>query len=162
MTAKENLLFDVVLRPHRSLSKPGFLILMAVVAVVSFTAGMVFLLQGAWPVMGFFGLEVALVYIAFRMNYRAGRLFETVQLRSDELLVRRVDPAGRAASWTFQPNWLRVSMDNPPEHESQLVLTTHGRSLTIGAFLTPEERLEVALALRTALSQWRAAEPASP
>ena len=158
MATKEDLLFDAVLRPHRSLSKPGFLIVMGVLTVVSFCAGMVFLLQGAWPVMGFFGLEVGLVYIAFRLNYRSGRLFETLQLGPAELLVRRVDPAGRAASWTFQPNWLRVQMDNPPEHESQLVLTSHGRSLTIGAFLTPEERLEVALALRTALSQWRAAE----
>ena len=155
MTAKEDLLFDAVLRPHRSLSKPGFLIVMGVLAVVSFSAGMVFLLQGAWPVMGFFGLEVALVYIAFRMNYRDGRLFETVQLGPEELLIRRVDPKGRAASWSFQPNWLRITMDNPPEHESQLVLTSHGRSLTIGAFLTPEELLEVALALRSALSQWK-------
>lgn len=155
MTAKEDLLFDAVLRPHRSLSKPGFLIVMGVLAVVSFSAGMVFLLQGAWPVMGFFGLEVALVYIAFRMNYRDGRLFETVQLSPEELLIRRVDPKGRAASWSFHPNWLRVVMDNPPEHESQLVLTSHGRSLTIGAFLTPDERLEVALALRAALSQWK-------
>ncbi len=155
MTAKEDLSFDAVLRPHRSLPKSGFLILMGVLAVVSFFAGMMFLLQGAWPVMGFFGLEVALVYVAFRMNYRDGRLFEIVQLGPEELLVRRVDPNGRAASWTFQPNWLRVQMDNPPEHESQLVLTSHGRSLTIGAFLTPEERLEVALALRTALSRWK-------
>jgi uncharacterized membrane protein len=78
-----------------------------------------------------------------------------VQLDAKELLVRRVDPAGRAASWTFQPNWLRVSIDNPPEHESQLVLTSHGRSLTIGSFLTPEERLEVAQGLRAALARWR-------
>jgi len=151
----DDLLFDAVLRPHRSLSKAGFLILMGVITVISFIAGIVFLLQGAWPVFGFFGLEVALIYVAFRMNYRSGRAFETVQLGPRELLVRRIDPRGRVASWTFQPNWLRVSIDNPPEYESQLVLTSHGRSLTIGAFLTPEERLEVGQALRAALARWR-------
>lgn len=158
MTEPDTLLFDAVLRPHRSLSKLGFVIFMTVLATFSFAAGIVFLLQGAWPVFGFLGLEVVLVYVAFKMNYRDGRVVETVQLRHEELLVRRIDPKGRVASWTFQPNWLRVQMDNPPEHESQLTLTTHGRSLIIGAFLTPEERLEVAQELRAALVKWRRPE----
>lgn len=157
--ADGDLLFDAVLRPHRSLSAFGFLILMSVICTISFVAGIVFWLQGAWPVMGFFGLEVVLVYLAFKFNYRAGRLVETVQLRRDELLVRRIDPKGRVLSWTFAPNWLRIAMDDPPEHESQLVLTSHGRSIVIGAFLTPEERLEVAKALRSALARWK--EPAA-
>src|SRR5262245_4816074 len=93
----DDLLFDAVLRPHRSLSKLGFLIFMPVVATFSFVAGIVFLLQGAWPVFGFLGLEVVLVYVAFKMNYRDGRVVETVQLRHQELLVRRIDPKGRVA-----------------------------------------------------------------
>ncbi len=155
---RDDLLFDAVLRPHRSLSKVGFLILMAVVVVFSFAAGVVFLLRGAWPVFGFTGLEVVMVYVAFKMNYRDGKVVETLQLRDQELLVRRIDPKGRIASWTFQPNWLRVRMDDPPEHESQLTLTSHGRTLTIGAFLTPEERLEVAKELRAAIGKWRRIE----
>ncbi len=154
-----DLLFDAILRPHRSLSAFGFLLLMGVICTASFIAGMVFLLQGAWPVMGFFGLEVVLIYGAFKLNYRSGRVVESLQLGPDELLVRRIDPKGRVSSWTFQPNWLRVKMDDPPEHESQLVLASHGRNLVIGAFLTPEERLDVAKALRSALSRWKEPEP---
>lgn len=153
------LLFDAILRPHRSLSAFGFLLLMGVICTVSFVAGMVFLLQGAWPVMGFFGLEVVLIYGAFKLNYRSGRVLESLQLGREELLVRRIDPKGRVSSWTFQPNWLRVKMDDPPEHKSQLVLASHGRNLVIGAFLTPEERLDLAKALRSALSRWREPEP---
>ena len=159
MNPDGELLFDAILRPHRSLSAFGFLLLMGVLCTISFVAGMVFLLQGAWPVMGFFGLEIALIYGAFKLNYRSGRVVETVQLGREELLVRRIDPKGRVFSWTFQPNWLRVKMDYPPEHESQLALTSHGRRLIIGAFLTPEERLDVAKELRTALSRWREPEP---
>ncbi len=159
MNPDGELLFDAILRPHRSLSAFGFLLLMGVLCTISFVAGMVFLLQGAWPVMGFFGLEIALIYGAFKLNYRSGRVVETVQLGREELLVRRIDPKGRVFSWTFQPNWLRVKMDDPPEHESQLALTSHGRRLIIGAFLTPEERLDVAKELRTALSRWREPEP---
>ena len=69
---------EFVLHPHRSLSPRGFLILMSAIGLVSFVMGMVFLLIGAWPVMGFFGLDVALIYFAFKLNYRSGRLYETV------------------------------------------------------------------------------------
>ena len=67
----EPALFVARLTPHRSLSRAGFVLVMAVLGAISFAAGMVFLLIGAWPVFGFFGLDVLLVYCAFRANYRA-------------------------------------------------------------------------------------------
>ena len=153
--------FNAVLRPHRSLSPVGFLILMIFIGGVSFSAGLAFLAQGAWPVFGFFGLDVLLIYLAFKLNYRDGRIFETIQLGAKELLVRRVFPSGRVRVWTFEPAWMRVLMDNPPEHHSQLVLTNREKRLTIGAFLSPGERLEVADALKAALALWRAPEQAA-
>ena len=148
--------FDAVLQPHRSLGRTGFLILMAALCAISFAAGMAFLRMGAWPVFGFFGLDVIAVYVAFQFSYRSGRLVETLQLGEKELVVTRVSPSGRSRQWRFPPNWLQVRLDNPPRHHSQLMLSTHGRHLVIGSFLTPEERLEVATALRDALAKWRA------
>ncbi|MDJ0895320.1 MAG: DUF2244 domain-containing protein [Alphaproteobacteria bacterium] len=154
--------FDAVLRPHRSLSKPGFLILMSAVAVGGFLVGVAFCLMGAWPVMAFCGLEVGLIYVLFRLNYREGENHERLVLTNQELHVARVSPQGRVSEWRLAPNWLRVSIDDPPGHDSALRLTTHGQSLVIGAFLTPEERLEVARALDTALDRWRAGAAATP
>ena len=148
-------LFDVVLRPHRSLSPLGFLILMLIISSICFTAGLFFLLLGAWPVMGFFGLDVLAIYIAFRLNYRTGRAIETLQLSDSELLITRINPSGTKHRWAFHPYWLQVHMDNPPEPSSKLTLSSHGQSLTIGSFLTPDERAEVATALRKALASWR-------
>ena len=128
---------------------------MAAVSAICFTAGLAFLSVGAWPVFGFFGLDVALLYLAFHLNYRAGRLRETVRLNDKELVVIRRFPNGQMREWRFVPYWVRVSMDTPLRHESKLVLSSHGRHITVGSFLTPEERLEVADALRTALARWR-------
>ena len=153
---KSTLLFDAVLQPHRSLDAAGFFALMLTITIVSFTAGIVFLLQGAWPVFGFFGFEFLLIYFAFRLNYRSGKLVETIQLGNSELVVTRIQPSGQCRRWAFQPNWLQVRIDNPPQHHSQLTISSHGRVLAIGAFLTPNERLEVAVALREALARWRA------
>ena len=154
--------FSAVLTPHRSLSPVGFWIVMGVVAGVGFIAGIAFFLIGAWPVVGFFGLDVALIYWAFRASYRSGRVYETLDLDDDTLTVRRFDPRGAETRWTFQSYWLRVDMDDPPRHDSALVLRSHGRFLKIGAFLTPGERLEVAEALRAALERQRNDSAAIP
>ncbi|MFQ5958081.1 MAG: DUF2244 domain-containing protein [Alphaproteobacteria bacterium] len=149
------LLFDAVLTPHRSLSPLGFYVVMALMAGACLILGVGFFLMGAWPVVGFFGLDVAALWLAFKLSYRSGRLRETLQLSSHTLTVRRILPSGRAREWRFQPYWLRVEIDQPAEHDSRLTLASHGRRLTIGAFLTVQERVEVAQALRGALGRLR-------
>lgn len=148
-------LFDAVLMPHRSLSRPGFLMLMAALCTASLILGTALFLAGAWPAVGFLGLDVALVYLAFRASYRSARLYETVRLTRDDLVVNRVRPSGARREWRFPPMWLRVEIDEPAEPDSRLMLSTHGRHLAIGSFLPPQERVEFAHALRAALRRWR-------
>jgi len=148
-------LFDALLMPHRSLPPFGFGLLMAAISAVSFVAGLTFYLIGAWPIVGFLGLDVLLVYVAFRVSFRRMRAFETLRLTERVLVFERVNPAGERRRWTFQPYWLRVEFDDPPQHGSQLRLRSHGRAVTIGAFLAPPERQDLAAALRTALHKLR-------
>ncbi|MDX1575791.1 MAG: DUF2244 domain-containing protein [Kiloniellales bacterium] len=156
MSARDDeVLFDVVLTPHRSLSPLGFLLLMGALVAVSFLAGLLFLLAGAWPVAGFLGLDVLLVYIAFRINYRRARMYETLHLTRQALTVRRVDPSGGERRWQFTPAWLQVLLDEPPARTSPLTLRSHGKSLAIGGFLTAEERRSLAAALTAALAEAR-------
>ena len=150
--------FDAVLHPHRSLSPYGFLILMIALSLVSFVTGIAFLIAGAWPVFGFFGLDVLLVYVAFRASYRSGMMYETLRLTSDNFTVRRIFPSGAVKSWSFQPYWLRVELDNPEGPDSELRISSHGRSVVIGSFLTSEEKLDLARTLNAALAQSRRPE----
>ena len=154
--AAQGLPFRAVLTPHRSLSPRGFLILMLAVSAVSFVAGLAFALMGAWPVFGFLGLDVLLIWLAFRASYRSGRLAETVKLTDDALEVRRIDAYGRGRAWRVPPTWLRVEVSNVGEHDCTVTLRSHGESLVLGAFLAPEERKDVADALRAALARQRA------
>src|SRR5262249_42135057 len=87
--------FRALLTPHRSWRPSGFLVLMAALSGISFVRGLAFYLAGAWPVMGFFGLDVALIYLAFRLNSRSGRLYETVELTPGLFSWTRVHPSGR-------------------------------------------------------------------
>lgn len=153
----EEVFFDALLTPHRSLRPQGFIVLMAAVCLISFVAGLFFFLVGAWPVVGFLGLDVVLIYFAFRINYRRARMHETLRLTRGDLTVRRVNHWGEEKSWRFQPTWLQVVIDDPPEHHSQLMLRSHGQSLAIGSFLSLEERVDLARALREALAESRGA-----
>jgi uncharacterized membrane protein len=149
--------FRAVLVPHRSLSPRGFLILMSFVGVVSFIAGMSFLAMGAWPVMGFFGLDALAVYIAFKLNYRSARRSETVEINASDLTVRRISPDGRQEQvFTLNPYWARVHLAERPDGANRLFLRSHGKLYPIGGFLTDDERRDLADALDRALAAVRA------
>src|SRR5258708_7836317 len=105
--------------------------------------------------MRFCGLEIGLFYLLFRLNSRGARMFERVRLTPAALPVERPDLGGGVRRWSFQPYWLRVPIDDPPEPTSPLLLSSHGRSLAIGGFLPPAERLDFARALMRALARLR-------
>ena len=155
-------LFDAVLTPNRSLSPAGFAILMAAIAGVGFVGGMAFLLAGAWPVTGFGAIEIGLFYLLFRLNYRSARIRERIRLTATSLEIERRLQDGSVRRWSFQPYWLKVHIADPPDTDSRLTLSSHGRSLSIGAFLSPDERLEFANALRAELARLREVGPAGP
>lgn len=150
----DEVLLDVVVTPHRSLSPRGFTLLMILIGAVSFITGTLFVIAGAWPVMGFLGLDVALIWLAFRLNYRGARAREHLFLTRRSLTVRRFDARGRETTLTLQPYWLRVELDGA-DQGAALRLASHGRAHVIGACLSPPERASLAEALRAALARAR-------
>jgi uncharacterized membrane protein len=151
--------FSATLTPNRSLGPQGFLILMAALSAVSFITGIAFALVGAWPVLGFFGLDIVIVYVAFKLSYRSGRLYERVDIAGDDLVLTRVHPSGRAERYSFPAYWVRVLLDLETDGRTRLALASHGRQVVFGSFLTNEERESFAAALRRALTRAKQTEP---
>jgi uncharacterized membrane protein len=151
-------LFDAVLYPHRSLSPRGVRFLIAGICGVLGLVALFFTAMGAWPVLPFFGGEVLLIWWAFRTNARDGRMFERLHLTPEAMTVARVRPSGRETQHRFAPpHWLSVNLIPRPGGDNELRLASHGRSLMVGSFLTPDERGELADALRGALRRLRGA-----
>lgn len=146
-------LFSALLTPHRSLSRTGFLVLMGIVSAISFVAGMVFLMLGAWPVFGFFGIDVLAICWAFRVNYRTGKASEEIRVTPSELRIRRTSHRGDVAEWVLNPLWVRLEQTSDPEFGiEKLWLVSRGRHVSVGSFLGPEEKASFAKALLAALS----------
>ncbi|WGD52696.1 DUF2244 domain-containing protein [Bradyrhizobium sp. CB1650] len=149
-------IFSALLTPHRSLNRTGFLAVMLFLSVVSFATGIVFLMMGAWPVFGFFGLDVLVIWWAFKVNFRAARATEEIVVTPSELRVRRVSHRGDVAEWVFNPLWVRLDQDVDEEYGLEhLYLISRGRCLSIGGFLGPEEKTSFAKALVQALNAAR-------
>lgn len=150
--APEPILFSALLTPHRSLNRTGFLLVMAFLSVISFAAGVVFLMLGAWPVFGFFGLDILAIYLAFRINFRRARASEEVWVTASQLRIRRVSHRGHRVEFVLNPLW--VQLDKVAHEEfgiEKLYLVSRGKSVSIGSFLSPDEKASFAKALTAAL-----------
>ncbi len=132
---------------------------MAALILFNFVAGLVFLAVGAWPVIGFLGLDVLLVWIAFRMNYARARQSERIALYPDRMSIWRRDHWGREQVLELQPYWLRVRVVRHHGEVSRLLLASHGRRHVIGQFLAPDERERLALHLDDVLVALREGRP---
>jgi uncharacterized membrane protein len=149
-------IFAAVITPHRSLNSTGFLIVMLAIGGLSFASGVGFLMLGAWPVFGFLGLDVLLVYWAFRANFRAARAYEEVTVTPTELTVRKVSHRGAVREWTLNPVWVRLDRAVHEEFGiERLFLVSHGRRLSVANFLSPDEKASFATALAAALGEAR-------
>ena len=150
----EPTIFSAVITPHRSLNRLGFLVLMAVFGAVSFAAGMAFLIDGAWPICGFFGLDVLLLYLAFRLNYRHAAAYEEVKVTPLALTVRKVSHRGQCREWVLNPLWVRLEKVVQEEFGiERLLLVSRGKHLAVANFLGPHEKETFAAALGNALNE---------
>ncbi len=148
--------FEAVLYPNPPLSGAGFAALAGAILFASGGVAALFLMLGAWPVCGFFGLDVALLLGALALARREGRRYEVVRLDTSGLHVRRVDPRGRVRAWRLEPYWTRITLDRTRDQREGILLSSRGIRLIIGTFLTAQERREFARALGAALHRFRA------
>lgn len=144
--------YCAVLKPHRSMTPPLFLVFMLAISAVSFVAGTIFALMGAWPILGFFGLDVLLLYVAFKINFRAARAYEMIEVTRDDLTITRVKSNGGLEKTTrLNPTWARLEATELPDGSVDLALASHGRRVPIARHLGSDERRRFAVHLSAAL-----------
>jgi uncharacterized membrane protein len=141
------------LTPHRSLTREGFVALMSIVAFANLTIGLMFYVIGAWPVVGFLGLDVMLIWWAFRQNFADSHRAERISLAGDELTLQRIARDGSEERTSFNRRWVRIDLEYDQEREliGRLFLRSHGKAHEIASFLGAEERQSLATALKRAI-----------
>lgn len=149
-------LFTAMLRPHRSLSSAGLNWVMGFVCLVGLAVSIPFFLLGAWPVIGFMGLDIGLIYLAFRANNAAARAYEQVFVSRVLLLVRVASPRGDIREKRFNPLWTKLEREEHPEFGTERLAFRQGRDeMEIARFLGRDERATLAANLQRALAEAR-------
>ena len=152
----DELIFQTRITPHRSLDARGFRLMFALFAACCVASSIPFVVLGAWPVAGFLGLDVLLLYGAFRLSYRAARSYEDVTVTPVELSVARVSAAGRRREWRFSPGFVRLEREELEEFGvTRLDVVSRGRRLEVAAALGPQARADFARDLSGARAQAR-------
>ena len=149
---RPGLLFDAVIYPNPPLSKQGFIWVVGGFALLSTVVGTATFLAGAWPVVGFCGLDVMALTLAFWLVRRRAKAYEAVQVDRERLTVQQVDHHGRSREWRFRPYFTRIEMDQPVRTDSLVRLRDQSMTVRIGAYLTPPERLDFVKALQAAVA----------
>ena len=155
MINKNNKLYEISLYPYRSLNKTGFFILMFSFGFVSFVAGIIFMIKGAWPVFGFFGLDVLLVYIFFKINFRSGKKKEVLILTKNKLIVEFYDSKKISKTYYLNANWLQIHLSKLKNEMSKLKISSNGKSVIVGAFLRHQEKMAILRSLKKVLKKYR-------
>ena len=155
-TKPDDILFSATLTPHRSLGRRGFLLLMAIIAGLWFATGLYFWSLGAWPVIGFLGLDILAVWLAFRLNYGAARAYEEVEVTRTALLIRKVNPRGKTQELRFNPQWVRLEVEEIEDLGLvRIFVRMRDQRGPVGALLNPGDRKSFARAFGAALAEAR-------
>jgi uncharacterized membrane protein len=152
----DEVIFSATLVPHRSLGRRGFVAVMAILGALWFLTGAYFWSLGAWPVLGFFGLDFLAVWIAFKLNYRAARACEEVEVSRSALVIRKITPGGRVQEMRFNPAWVRLEIETiSDEGVKRITVRARDRRVPVGAFLNPDDRKSFVNAFGAALAAAR-------
>jgi uncharacterized membrane protein len=153
MSDAETRVWRATLTPHRSLSRRDFHVLIGVIAAINMAVGLYFYWIGAWPVVGFMGLDVAAVWWAFNRNFAAARRAEHIEVNRHELVLARTAENRAPQELRFVRRWVQVELQEDRDRDliGSLYLRTSGVRTEIASFLSPPERKELARALQQAL-----------
>ena len=128
------------------------------VSLIFFTIGVYFWYLGAWPVFGFIGLDVVLLYYAFKINYRAGEIFETLRMEKESLLVTRNFPSGKKQSWKLESYWAKVELISPNRNEHNLIIKSKDKTVLIGSFLNNSDKKKLFNKIQLAFNSFKSQE----
>ena len=117
--------------------------------------GISFYVLGAWPVLGFMGFEILLIYIAFKILFYKNKFYEHIILDNEKLNILFKKKNKIIKKIELEPTWVQVKIEKIYENEDTLILSSHGKKIILANYLIPEERLKLAGKIKSGLREWK-------
>lgn len=146
---------DIKIYRNQSLTTRGLYILMFFITIPASYIGISFYVLGAWPVLGFMGFEILLIYIAFKILFYKNKFYEHIILDNEKLNILFKKKNKIIKKIELEPTWVQVKIENIYENEDTLILSSHGKKIILANYLIPEERLKLAGKIKSGLREWK-------
>jgi uncharacterized membrane protein len=139
----------IELAPNCSLKPAGALVFFASTCLFSLAFALIFVLQGLWPVLPFWALEMLVLGLALRASMQRGKYTQTVLITDSQISLVTHSRHGEQKQ-EFARHWAKVRLRSPPRRHgtSRLTIESRGQAFEIGSFLTEEDRCRLAERLR--------------
>lgn len=126
---------------------------MGISIAVCLGIGVAFFAIGAWPVIGFLGLDVLILYGAFKLSYRSGQRYEDVSVSRSAIQLKQVSPSGRAKWFRWNPFGTRFEVSRHEEIGiTRMALANRSEQVEIGSFLNPADKESFSEAFKAAIN----------
>ena len=101
------------------------------------------------------GLDVALLYYAFKINYKSGEIFETLKIEKETFLITRNFPSGKQQSWNLEPYWASVELNSQKRNEENLILKSKDKVVLVGSFLNYDDKRKLFDRIQEAINLYK-------
>ena len=102
----------------------------------------------------FFGLDVLMLYYAFKINYKSGEIFENVKLLDKSFEITRVFPSGKKQTWDLEPYWAKVEITGLRNNKN-LVIKSKEKMVLVGSFLNINDKKRLLKKIEEALDKYK-------
>ncbi|MGA9025037.1 MAG: DUF2244 domain-containing protein [Steroidobacteraceae bacterium] len=135
----------IELKPNCSLTLPAARVFFVSICGFSLVVALLATLQGFWPVLPFWGLEMLGLGLALRSSLRRRLWTQTLLITESQVSLVTRSRNGEAKQ-EFARHWAKVRLRSPRmrQYPSRLMIESRGRSFEVGSFLTEEERCRLA------------------
>ena len=156
---REPIFLRMRLSPNRSLDSYGTKIVFLVIACGFLLPIIPFIGSPIGTTLTIFsGLTFYLFLIMLQRNFQQGTTFEEIFISKRKITVVHQEKNKELIIWEGNPYWTRVTLDiNNPKLKNYLTLVGKGRHIELGAFLSPDERIELRDKIQNALAKAKSA-----
>lgn len=150
------LYMDAVIRQNASMTPLGLKVVLGVLMAFSVVFSIFLFVIGAWPAPFFLGLDVVLVWLAFRASFRAAERQERVRVSADQVEVWLESEKGQRTVWTSPTAFTGLDIEAFGQDDTKVRLRLHRKRYLVGRALSPGERADLGRALDKAIRAARA------
>ena len=139
----------IVLKPNNSATWRFNMAVVASLALIALLISTFFMLQGAWMIAPFSGLEILALLVCLYLCARSNIQTEVIKFSPDKVTIEQ----GRTfaeKSWEYHRSWAKIFVRKPRHrgHPDRVLIRSHGSELELGSFLNKADKEKLVNKLR--------------